>query len=521
MQKNTNFEKSLCKSARLFSISKKNLDLFLLLQTNTITYQQLLLAGLHGSTEASGRLSLKRLENEGYIIGRQLSFQGQAKYFALTPKGRFLIKEILPEDFTEYLQINWVRRPPSSRQQILHRIYTNDFYFAYIGCAKSQPFPWILEKQLPGEFHSSDLYPRCDGFLQTANRQYYIEQDNGTQSERILSKKISQYCTTGVFNTSSSALLVFCLAFPYKQRSQGKPAFSLYRLMLKLTKLWDLCEKQHGIQLDFQQFWQALHSSDLLQTVTQRELSSFENIRRLHPSMDSLADAITVKRAYLGSSADFQKRTEELDIEYRKRIKSHFSHFYDNLSSVLSLSGLKGSPLFAVPNHRLQIHLPYIMQEELGFRDFLFQCLFYSGLNTNGWKYHCPLRVFTERSGTFFFRLGLCHETFGHIAVENLSIDLSSKMRLEYFSKNSIQDSPMIILLIADPRDLEDFLKQNSKIIKPSIHPCISWLFIDANSVVSSIAPPAIRLINQGGIGPCVLLECDDFDEQIHIIRKE
>ena len=35
----TNFEDMLCKSAELFSFSKKHTDLFVLLQTNTVTYQ--------------------------------------------------------------------------------------------------------------------------------------------------------------------------------------------------------------------------------------------------------------------------------------------------------------------------------------------------------------------------------------------------------------------------------------------------------------------------------------------------
>lgn len=521
MQEITTFEKSLCESARLFSISKKNLDLFLLLQSNTITYQQLLQTGLHGLTEASGRLSLKRLENEGHIIGRQLSSQGQTKYFTLTPKGRLFLKNMLPESFTEHLQINWVRRPPSGRQQILHRIYTNDFYFAYIGHKKSQPHPWVLEKKLPESFQSTDLPPRCDGFLQTENKHYYIEQDNSTQSETILSKKISQYCAAGIFDAGSSALLVFCLAFPYKKRSEQKPAFSLYRLMLKFTKLWNLCEKKHGIQLDYQQFCQALYSSDLLQTITPREMASFENIRRLHPKMDTLADATVIKQVYLDSTTDFRKRLEELDAEYRKRLKSHFSRFYSDPASPQSLSALNGIPLFAVPNHRLQVHLPYIMQEELCFKEFLFQCLFYSGLNTSGWEYNCPMRVRSGQSATFFFRLGLWHKTFGHIAIENLTIDLSSKIRLLHFSKNYIQSSQMLILLIADPGDLEDILRQNSNIFESSTAACITWLFIDTNSMTTHTAPPPIRLIEQGNIGPRVLLECDDFDEKIHIIRKE
>lgn len=91
----TPFEKSLCANARLFSITKKNLDLFLLLQTNTITYRQLHLTKLHGLTETSGRLSLKRLEAEGFIYSKQVTANSQIKYFYLSAKGRVFLKKLL------------------------------------------------------------------------------------------------------------------------------------------------------------------------------------------------------------------------------------------------------------------------------------------------------------------------------------------------------------------------------------------------------------------------------------------
>lgn len=520
MQENTTFEKSLCESARLFSISKKNLDLFLLLQTSTITYQQLFLTGLHGATEASGRLSLKRLENEGYITGRQISSQSQSKYFILTPKGKLFIKEILPEFYTEHLQINWGRRPPGGSQQILHRIRSNDFYFAYISHGESVPLPWVLEKQLPGNFHPVDTLPRCDGFLQTNNMQYYVEQDNSTQSETVLSKKIVQYCNAGIFDTSSNSLLVFCLAFPHRNRSKQKPAFSLYKITLKFSKLWALLEEKYGIPLDCQQFLQSLRTSDLIQTVTPRELSAFENIMRLHPGIESLADISAVKRAYLNDAGDSQRHLEELDTEYQKRLKSHFSGLYSDAPAVLYLRAMSGFPLFAVPNHRLPRYLPYIMQAELNFKASLFQCLFYSGLNTDGWKYHCPLQIRSGQGAAFFFRLGLSHETFGYIAVENLSIDLSSRVRLRHFLKN-FTGNTQLILLIADHLSLKEFLTQNNDVFASSAARETIFLFIDDNTFSSATTPPSIHLIEHGSIGAPVFLECDAFDEKIHILRKE
>lgn len=520
MQEITNFEKSLCQSARLFSISKKNLDLFLLLQTNTITYQQLFQTRLHGSTEASGRLSLKRLENEGYIIGRQLSTQNQSKYFTLTPKGRLFIRKLLPEAYTDFLQVSWSRRPPGGSQQILHRIHSNDFYFAYISQKESMPLPWALEKQLPGTFQPVDTPPRSDGFLQTECSAYYIEQDNGTQSEAVLLKKISQYCNAGIFDANSSSTLVFCLAFPRRSRSQQKPAFSLYKIVLKFSKLWALCEENHGIPLDYQQFYHALQSSPLIQTVTLRELSTFENIRRLHPNMDTLADVIAVKQAYLSDTDDFCKHLEELDTEYRKRLKSHFLRLYDSNTAAMYVNALNGAPLFAVPNHRLQTCLPYIMAKELNFKALLLRHLFYCGLNTDGWEYRCPLHIRSGKSDSTTLRLGLKHPVFGYIAVESPSFDLSSKVRLSHFAKNFTDTKRIHILLLDDPRCLNDFFLKNKDIGNASAAKQPAFLFTNINSIASD-ATPSMQVIENGMIGSTVLLECDDFDETLRIIRKE
>ena len=84
MKSNHTFEKSLCESARLFSLSKSQTDLFLLLQASMITYQQLSMCKIHGNTEAAGRLSLKRLEKCGYIQSKKIPDTSAAKYYFLT-----------------------------------------------------------------------------------------------------------------------------------------------------------------------------------------------------------------------------------------------------------------------------------------------------------------------------------------------------------------------------------------------------------------------------------------------------
>lgn len=113
MQIKTYFEKSLCESAGLFSLQKKQADLFLLSQTGLITYRQLALCNLHGKTETAGRLSLKTLEKDGLIQSRKLPNQHQNKYYFLTPKGRSILKSLFPPILLEYLQISLEKRLPA------------------------------------------------------------------------------------------------------------------------------------------------------------------------------------------------------------------------------------------------------------------------------------------------------------------------------------------------------------------------------------------------------------------------
>ena len=110
----TNFEDMLCKSAELFSFSKKHTDLFVLLQTNTVTYRQLALSRLHGTSLVSARLALKRLEEQGYIQAKSLDKHNNEKYYFLTTSGRNWIRSAFPQEFLEQMAVNWTRRPPRS-----------------------------------------------------------------------------------------------------------------------------------------------------------------------------------------------------------------------------------------------------------------------------------------------------------------------------------------------------------------------------------------------------------------------
>lgn len=515
MTKYTPFEKSLCANARLFSITKKELDLFLLLQTNTITYRQLYATKLHGLTETSGRLSLKRLEAEGFIYGKQLTAHSQIKYFYLSAKGRVFLKKLLPSEYTESLLINWEKRPPTGTQQLLHRIRGNDFYFSYISLSASQPRPWILEPKLPGFSEFQNNPPRSDGCLYCSHFAYYVEQDNGTQSENVLLNKLKNYIHAGFFRSDSKNRLVFCLAFSHRKKSDQKPAFSIYKLLLKFTKLWKLLERTHELELDYLQFMQTLATSPLKETVSSKELSSFENICRLHPEIQSLKDADALKKAYLHDSATPLASDEELDTFFQKRLKSHFSSFYDDPQMLLS--ALEGVPLYICANHQLPSYVPLITAEDVSFQEKIFELLFYNGLNTDNWRFHSPVK-FHSASYNFTFRMGLQHNIYGTLAIEFPSVDLSSHIRVRHFFKNSTVYTHIALLLIGKKTDIEHYCRffLNRYPHSSSMH----LLFADIESIYHSVPAP-IYQIREGKIASPILLECDEFDEQLHIRHKE
>lgn len=521
MKSNTIFEKSLCESAGLFSLSKGQTDLFLLLQTNTITYQQLLLCKIHGNTEAAGRLSLKRLEKYGYIQSRKIPDTSAAKYYFLTAAGRNFLKKLFPAAFLEQLYISWERRPPGGIQQILHRIRTNDFYFTYVGSRQSRPMPWLIEAPLPESGISRQGQPlRCDGLLISPYSRYYIEQDNSTQSESVILQKVCNYQHSGLFShREKKNLLVFCLAFPRRQPTAAKPSFSLYRILLRFTRLWSLFEQEYKIPLDYQQFIQILEASPIRKTVSANELQALHTLHILHPEMEKLKDANGLKKSYLYDTSYSKLQEKEMDQLFLKRRKSHFMRIYEKNPSFLT-HALTGVPLFAVPNHRLYLCQPFIMPFEYHLSEQILKCLLYNGLNTDGWIYHCPLRVQAQDQPDYYFFQGFFHANYGYIAIEHLFIDLSARYRLLHYIKNCRQQNrPLVLILVSTDPDAIDISNQFDSIAQSSVKYNTTLLQINAyDSFYQDPVPPIFTINLQK---EPVLFECDAFDGQLRFIKKE
>lgn len=515
MQSYTNFEKSLSQDARLFYLSKTDMDLFLLAQTGIVTYQQLFLSRLHGTTEAAGRLSLKKLEKDGCIQARTLSPQSQSKYFCLTQKGRKHLKTIFPASLFDHYHINLTRRPPAGTQQLVHRIRTNDFYYTYLSLPNSRPLPWIPEQPLSDSGAASlEQPPRCDGLLRSPYANYYIEQDNSTQSETVLLQKIQHYQQFGVFDAEApKGVLVFSLAFPKKQPPATRPSFSIYRVLLRFEKLWALFEEENGIPLDYQQFLQVLESSSHRKTIPAGDMRSFINLHALHPEMDTLHSINSLKKAYLNDKEYLESQAREMDALFKKRLKTHFKRFFEHAPTLIDFA-IAGHSLFVAPNHRLHLCLPYVMPNEYLLKEQLLKCLLSNGLNTDSWIFHMPLHVPVCKQPDRLFHLGFSHKKYGVIAIEHLSIDLCAKVRLQNFFRSSpIVQCPLFLLLIGTTPDADDVAAEFQ-------------MMADMHDITLLHAENAKNLQQLPFSQICLMLpsrhpvsfECDAFDEQLRLI---
>ena len=114
--------------------------------------------------------------------------------------------------------------------------------------------------------------------------------------------------------------------------------------------------------------------------------------------------------------------------------------------------------------------------------------------------------------------MGLQHNIYGTLAIEFPSIDLSSNIRIRHFFKNSTVYTHIALLLIGKKKDIEHYCRffLNRYPHSSSMH----LLFADIESIYHSVPAP-IYQIREGKIASPILLECDEFDEQLHIRHKE
>lgn len=397
----SHFETELIKISPLFHLSKQDLDLFLIAQTNLITYKQLAATGFHGTTGVGDRLSLKRLEKEFLIQCKQLP--NRQNYYTLTAKGKQRILRLFGQKMLEEFQIDWERKPPAKLQQLLHRIHTNDLYYAYLSFPFADVPIWKLEQSyLPNlEELSTPNPPRCDAKMEVFDTQYYMEQDNGTQTETMLETKLKQYLNSHLFQpkTYKNHVLVFTLHGQERTHSSHSiPSYSIYRLLLKLCKLW----KQIGEEEAFSSIQFTIQTNPAYAVLfTKREQRMLELLKAKHTSKETLMEFEQLKKSYYYHAANKEEEQKIQDLSFAKRRKK-ILQMIETISE-LQIHLWNGMQFFLLPNHRLKEQIPFLMASSSGLKDSFLQALFYAGLDTNDWNYYEQKTMEVKPHMTFLF----------------------------------------------------------------------------------------------------------------------
>lgn len=454
----SNLKQTLLKEAHLLSLSQSDCDLFLIGQANAVTYEQLAMTKIHGTTMTSGRLSLKKLEKDGYLTTKTMQGNSRIKYFFLTAKGRKRIERLFDKTFLEKMGFDLERRPPASQQQLPHRIHTGDIFFAFLSNPFLDCLPlWQLESPYK-EPEGTLVPPRCDGLLKTTYGTYFIEQDNCTQGEGALGNKLSQYMSAECFlgNGILRHTLIFTLFSETREHPVKKPPYSVYRILLKATRVWKALEEECGKELSFTAFCIQFtgNPSPSLLHLSIHDKSILKNLCLQYPDL-TLAEAEQLKKSFLYDTSAENDRGMERDILFHKRLRQKFYPLMaDNEQSTLQYRLQKGMHLFVLPNHRLHDYLPYALQEEYHFADFLHRLLFHMGLNDlESWRYHTILECQDWNRSGYIFHNVFVSDSGIRIIAEDAAHDLGGRERIMHYLKNHTDKSRTLFLLFVSSRE--------------------------------------------------------------------
>lgn len=454
----SNFKQTLLKEAQLLSLSQSDCDLFLIGQANAITYEQLAMTKIHGNTITSGRLSLKKLENDGYLTAKTMPGNSRTKYFILTAKGRKRIEHLLDKTFLEKMGFDLERRPPASQQQLPHRIHTSDIFFAFVSNPHLGCLPlWQLEYPYK-EPEGTLVPPRCDGLLKTAYGTYFIEQDNCTQGESALGGKLGQYMSAECFlgNGILQHTLIFTLFAEAKERPIKKPPYSVYRILLKAIRVWGALEEECEKELSFTTFCMQFtgNPSPSLLHLSVHDKGILKNLCLQYPDL-TLAEAEQLKKSFLYDTSLEDDRGMEQDILFQKRLRQKFYPLMaDNEQTILQFRLQKGMQLYVLPNHRLNDYLPFALQKEYLFEDFLRRLLFHMGLNDlESWRYHSILECQDKGRSGYVFRNVFVSDSGIRIIAEDAAHDLGGRERVMHYLKNHSDKSRTLFLLFVSSRE--------------------------------------------------------------------
>lgn len=523
----SNFKEILMKESGLLSLSQSDCDLYLIGQARTITYRQLAMTRLHGKTATGGRLSIKKLERDNYVASRSLPGSGRKKYYVLTMKGKKRLEMLLGESFLQKMQLQLDKKASLSPQQLPHRIHTNDIYFAYLSNDMPEALP-VWQNEVPyGSEPAAPAPPRCDGRLHTGVCTYYIEQDEGTQGDSALKVKLNRYLTkSDVFLGESMGChsLVFTLHCSPKERPVRRPPYSIYRILLKAIRVWNVLEAQLGCQLNFSGFCERFGDSSLscLCHLSANDRSILKNLCRQHPLL-SLCEVKQLKQNFLYDSSLEDDRLAEQDLLFQKRLKARFYALADGREQATLQHRLRqGLRLYVLPNHRLPCLLPFSLQEECRFPEALRKILFSAGLEQlPGWSYKALGNVFEGSGKQYAFRNVFQSPEGIRIIAEDIIHDLGGRERMRYYLKSHERaDTILFLLLVSSRKDAADFLEKTNQIRGEKQNRNASFCFLDKSEAALRF-PESQRIYfckdtQAGSIWLPARLEYDAFLSELH-----
>lgn len=534
MYKTTQFEILLTREAGLLSLQKSDCDLFLIAQTNTITYAQLRSTGIHGHTGTGGRLSLKKLETEGYLSSKSLPNSNGLKYYMLTAKGKKRLEKVFSAQFLDDHGIDLERRPPTSQFQLPHRINTSDLYCSYISCPSLKVFPrWTLEYGYApplNPYSEKEHSPRCDGKLETENHTYYLEQDNGTQGDAALENKIRQYLDSDLFlgDSLQRNRLVFTSLAESKEKPVGKPPYTVYRLLLKAIRIWNTIEKTTGTTYDFsgicRQITEGIHP--VCPLLSGAETRVLQNLSLQYPTF-SINDMIELKKQYLYDSSIIDSRKIELDAIFQKRLELRFHRLTEDKKNATLLYRLQqGMHLYILPNHRIDDWLPFLFTEDFNFSDRVLKFLYRKGLyNIESWNYYPLRKILDCMKASYWFSNVLESDKQNYIIFEDISHDLGGRARIRHFlSTHHGIGSVILFLFTANKQTAARFFKEINQALKRQENKELRLCFLDKVVDFGRTGDPipyCIHLQEDTASYALSDLDYDGYNEQILFVERQ
>lgn len=380
----------------LKQLSKTDRDLLLIAQTGVINYDQLWMTGFHGQSRESYRIAVKELKKQGFI--ETFFFQNRRIAVVLTAKGKEYVKNCFDKE-----ELNRIARqmekplPSRTSPQFLHRMNTNTFYCSYLSACDGGIAAWRLEypyeNDLPVYGEGAN---RSDGYLElSGGMKYFVEQDNQTQRSSAINEKINKYITAGIFSSFLELernVLVFCvdskLSVQKKENLRKKDSMHIYRISLKILKLWKLLEHIRN---------EKLYLTDILNIMRTREEKTpieclFTN-KECDEAIRFLSGFDERKGTDMLSFEKFKDSSRRIGIEgmeKKKALDSAFEKRYKDLylsltdipeNKVLREQFIKGMRIYLLPLHDITIQQPHLLLREFRMEKEYLKCLACMGIN--------------------------------------------------------------------------------------------------------------------------------------------